>query len=173
MSKSRLHYDPMIAKLLLSRPGSAELVLEEGDRRVALLPLADAQERMRVAIDGVVVAGRVAIVGEEVFVDAAGALGRLTLRDPLAGPAMAEEAAGRLASPMPGKVVAVKVREGDLVRRGDVLLVLEAMKMEHSVVAPADGVVERLRFAAGDQVDEGVDLVGFRAADPPAAAGAS
>jgi 3-methylcrotonyl-CoA carboxylase alpha subunit len=154
---------------LVSQPGSAELLLEAGDRRAVLLRLPDAQGRMRVAIDGHVVGGAVAVVGDEIFIDAAGTLGRLTLRDPLAGEAVAEEAAGRLASPMPGKVVAVKVREGDRVRRGEVLLVLEAMKMEHSIVAPVDGIVERLRFAAGDQVDEGVDLVGLRAADKPAA----
>jgi len=48
---------------------------------------------------------------------------------------------------------------GATVHRGDVLLVLEAMKMEHSILAPADGVVSRLNVVAGEQVDEGAELL--------------
>jgi 3-methylcrotonyl-CoA carboxylase alpha subunit len=60
---------------------------------------------------------------------------------------------------MPGRVVAVHATPGARVKRGDVLLVLEAMKMEHAIAAPADGVVSRVHFAAGDLVDEGVELL--------------
>ncbi len=68
-------------------------------------------------------------------------------------------AAGPIMAPMPGRVVAVHVASGAAVQRGDVLLVLEAMKMEHSIVAPADGVISRLNAAVGEQVDEGVELL--------------
>ncbi|MCY4601312.1 MAG: acetyl/propionyl/methylcrotonyl-CoA carboxylase subunit alpha [Acidobacteria bacterium] len=68
-------------------------------------------------------------------------------------------AAGGLTAPMPGRVTVVNVSEGDRVQRGDTLLVLEAMKMEHSIVAPADGVVERLHYGQGDLVDEGAELL--------------
>jgi 3-methylcrotonyl-CoA carboxylase alpha subunit len=64
---------------------------------------------------------------------------------------------------MPGKVVAVRSEAGARVKRGAPLLVLEAMKMEHTIAAPADGVVESIRFRAGDQVDEGAELVKFKA----------
>ena len=66
---------------------------------------------------------------------------------------------GRLVAPMPGRVVAVSVAKGQAVRRGDPLMVLEAMKMEHTVAAPADGVVSEVWFAAGDLVEEGAELL--------------
>ncbi len=62
---------------------------------------------------------------------------------------------GALVAPMPGKVLKLAVAEGDSVSTGDVLVVLEAMKMEHELVAPADGTVSELRVAEGDQVDAG------------------
>ena len=67
--------------------------------------------------------------------------------------------AGPLTAPMPGRVTAVHVVAGATVRRGDVLMVLEAMKMEHAIAAPADSVVSRVCFAAGDLVDEGALLL--------------
>jgi acetyl-CoA/propionyl-CoA carboxylase biotin carboxyl carrier protein len=66
--------------------------------------------------------------------------------------AAALEGGGPLRAPLPGTVVAVEVAEGDAVAAGDVLLVLEAMKMEHPVVAPVDGTVRGLAVAAGDRV---------------------
>jgi 3-methylcrotonyl-CoA carboxylase alpha subunit len=67
--------------------------------------------------------------------------------------------AGPLTAPMPGRVTVVHVVAGANGRRGDVLMVLEAMKMEHAIAAPADGVVSRVCFAAGDLVDEGALLL--------------
>jgi 3-methylcrotonyl-CoA carboxylase alpha subunit len=85
------------------------------------------------------------------------------LRDLLAPPAGVETAKSRLAAPMPGKILAVHVAPGASVKRGQLLLVLEAMKMEHAITAPADGVVEAVNFAAGDVVDEGALLIAFAA----------
>jgi propionyl-CoA carboxylase alpha chain/3-methylcrotonyl-CoA carboxylase alpha subunit len=59
---------------------------------------------------------------------------------------------------MPGKVVAVTVSVGDKVARGQPLLTLEAMKMEHALTAPFDGEVESLAVSVGDQVSEGAVL---------------
>jgi len=84
-----------------------------------------------------------------------------TLDDPIAKADVDDAATDSLASPMPGKIVTVLVAEGDTVTRGQALLVLEAMKMEHTVKAPADGMIGHLPYRAGDQVDEGVVLVGF------------
>ncbi|MDF1484479.1 acetyl/propionyl/methylcrotonyl-CoA carboxylase subunit alpha [Ramlibacter sp. H39-3-26] len=74
-----------------------------------------------------------------------------------AGAAHAE--GGRLTAPMPGKVVSFAVRAGDKVARGQPLAVMEAMKMEHTIAAPADGVVRELLYAPGDQVAEGAELL--------------
>jgi 3-methylcrotonyl-CoA carboxylase alpha subunit len=71
---------------------------------------------------------------------------------------------GGLTAPMPGRVLAVLVEQGDSVRRGTPLLVMEAMKMEHTVLAPVDGTVEQLLCAPGEQVKEGVELLRLVAA---------
>jgi 3-methylcrotonyl-CoA carboxylase alpha subunit len=72
-----------------------------------------------------------------------------------------------LAAPMPGRVVQVLVAAGARVTRGQPLLLLEAMKMEHAVKAPADGIVTALRYQAGDLVEEGAELCDFEAAVAP------
>jgi 3-methylcrotonyl-CoA carboxylase alpha subunit len=93
----------------------------------------------------------------------------LVLVDPMTAVEADELSAGRLTAPMPGKVVAVHVAAGDAVKRGAPLLVLEAMKMEHTIVAPADGTIDGLPYAVGDQVEEGAELVKFKpAAERPA-----
>jgi 3-methylcrotonyl-CoA carboxylase alpha subunit len=86
----------------------------------------------------------------------------LTHADPLgvAGAEHEEEGTGLL-SPMPGKVIALLAKPGAAVEKGAPLLVLEAMKMEHTISAPHAGTVKSFRFAAGDQVEEGVALVEF------------
>jgi len=66
---------------------------------------------------------------------------------------------GRLTAPMPGKVVSFAVRPGDRVQRGQALAVMEAMKMEHTISAPADGVIAELLYGVGDQVAEGGELL--------------
>ena len=60
---------------------------------------------------------------------------------------------------MPGAVLSTAVAVGDEVQRGQLLLILEAMKMEHRITAPRDGTVEALHVAAGDQVENGQLLV--------------
>ncbi|HSV54082.1 MAG TPA: acetyl/propionyl/methylcrotonyl-CoA carboxylase subunit alpha [Burkholderiaceae bacterium] len=66
---------------------------------------------------------------------------------------------GRLTAPMPGKVVSFAVKAGDKVNKGQALAVMEAMKMEHTIAAPADGTVAELLYAPGDQVAEGSELL--------------
>jgi 3-methylcrotonyl-CoA carboxylase alpha subunit len=66
---------------------------------------------------------------------------------------------GRLSAPMPGKVVSFAVQTGDVVKTGQLLAIMEAMKMEHTIAAPFDGVVVELLYAPGDQVAEGAELL--------------
>jgi 3-methylcrotonyl-CoA carboxylase alpha subunit len=82
---------------------------------------------------------------------------RLSLKPELAGDAA--EAAGSLTAPMPGRIVKVMTKAGAKVGKGEALLILEAMKMEHTITAPADGKVKTVHYAAGEQVLEGAELV--------------
>jgi 3-methylcrotonyl-CoA carboxylase alpha subunit len=87
--------------------------------------------------------------------------------DPLAPSADEDPTAGRLTAPMPGRVTQLMVEPGDQVRRGEPLMIVEAMKMEHTITAPADGVVEAVRFGVGDLVEEGVELIALAAPGSP------
>lgn len=68
---------------------------------------------------------------------------------------------GGLTAPMPGKIIALHVKQGQIVKRGEALLVMEAMKMEHVVFAPVGGVIKDVFFSVGEQVSEGVALIGL------------
>lgn len=81
-------------------------------------------------------------------------------QDPLAQTRFEEEQnGGSLSAPMPGKILSISVESGDTVETGQLLLVLEAMKMEHSITAPHAGTVTELFFTQGDQVTEGAALL--------------
>ena len=84
---------------------------------------------------------------------------QITAIDLLAHAGEAAAEGGRLTAPMPGKVVSFAVQAGDTVAKGQPLAVMEAMKMEHTIAAPADGVVAELLYAPGDQVTEGAELL--------------
>jgi 3-methylcrotonyl-CoA carboxylase alpha subunit len=89
---------------------------------------------------------------------------KITAVDRLAHAGDTQAEGGRLTAPMPGKVVSFAVKAGDKVSRGQPLAVMEAMKMEHTIAAPADGTVEELLFAPGEQVGEGDELLRMVAA---------
>jgi 3-methylcrotonyl-CoA carboxylase alpha subunit len=98
-------------------------------------------------------------VGERAAVFAEGGSLELQEYDPVAHAADGAGAGGRLTAPMPGKVIAFMTKTGDAVKAGQPLAVMEAMKMEHTLAAPRDGVVAELLFAVGDQVSEGAELL--------------
>jgi 3-methylcrotonyl-CoA carboxylase alpha subunit len=126
-------------------------ILAGGERR--------ADAALSIVLDGV--QKQITVLDHEaetaVFLD--GESWRLTEIDPLAARAGEDPTAGRLTAPMPGRVTQLMVEPGTSVRRGQPLIVIEAMKMEHTVTAPADGVVEAVRFAPGDLVEEGAELI--------------
>jgi 3-methylcrotonyl-CoA carboxylase alpha subunit len=87
----------------------------------------------------------------------------LTVEDPAMLGTGQEEVVGRMTAPMPGKVVAIMVANGDHVDRGAPLVVLEAMKMEHTITAPVAGTVANIIYTVGDIVSEGAELISFEA----------
>jgi 3-methylcrotonyl-CoA carboxylase alpha subunit len=100
---------------------------------------------------------RAVLDGNDWHVLCDGVYRRLSLKSELAGDAA--EAAGSLTAPMPGRIVKVMTKPGAKVGKGEALLILEAMKMEHTITAPADGKVKTVHYAAGEQVLEGAELV--------------
>ena len=102
--------------------------------------------------------------GIDYVVFAEGAMARLRLIDPREVTAEQSAPGGSLRAPMPGKIIDVRVKDGETVSRGQPVIVLEAMKMEHTLTAPDDGTVKRVKYAIGDQVEEGVELCEFEAA---------
>jgi 3-methylcrotonyl-CoA carboxylase alpha subunit len=110
-----------------------------------------------IRLDGGAFKARAVRDGADWHVFAGGEHRRLTLEslEVEEGP----QGTGSLSAPMPGKIVAVLTNVGTAVSRGEALLVLEAMKMEHTITAPADGVVKAIHYAAGEQVLEGAQLL--------------
>ncbi|HET8583729.1 MAG TPA: biotin carboxylase N-terminal domain-containing protein [Jatrophihabitans sp.] len=127
----------------------------ETDLDAALV--AAAPDRVVLDVGGVRRAFDVAIDGDDVYVDSP--LGPVTLRRVPRFVDPAEQvAAGSLLAPMPGSVVRIAVAVGDAVKAGDPVLWLEAMKMQHRISAPADGVVAELPVHEGQQIDVGAVL---------------
>jgi 3-methylcrotonyl-CoA carboxylase alpha subunit len=100
-------------------------------------------------------------IGETVTVRRNGDTWRLRLPDPMAARPEDADASGRLVAPIPGQVTQVSAEPGMIVARGQVLVVLEAMKTVFRLAAPADGVVATVSCRVGDSVVEGQLLVGF------------
>ena len=78
---------------------------------------------------------------------------------PKPAPAAAGAGAVKINSPMPGNILSVKASAGQAVKKGDVLMILEAMKMENEICAPQDGTIASVQVAAGDSVESGDVLV--------------
>ncbi|URV27839.1 acetyl/propionyl/methylcrotonyl-CoA carboxylase subunit alpha [Burkholderia gladioli] len=112
-----------------------------------------------VTIGGERGAGRVVADGDNFHVFVDGTAESFVWENPLAHAGDAEHGGGRLTAPMPGKVIAVLVEAGQKVEAGAPLIVMEAMKMEHTIGAPSAGVVAEVLYAVGDQVADGAQLI--------------
>ncbi|MCR9278343.1 MAG: biotin/lipoyl-binding protein [Pseudomonadaceae bacterium] len=120
---------------------------------------ADGCER-RMVLSGEALRAHVVEVAGQLHICIGGSNETIVRVDPLAVSSMRQDAgSGKIESPMPGQVLSVAVAQGDQVAAGDVLVVVEAMKMEHQVTAPSAGRVERINCAPGARVDEGFELV--------------
>jgi len=157
----------------IGRPAGAGLpVTVDGEERVARVEAGAGG--LVVSLDGTV--GRpgsdrvVTGADGEAFALDAGRAARVTVVDQLARRLADEAGPGGACAPMHGRLVAVAVAPGDLVKAGAALFVVEAMKMEHTVKAPAAARVVAVRHAAGAQVAEGDEVVVLAAPDDPATA---
>ncbi|KFG94295.1 3-methylcrotonyl-CoA carboxylase [Burkholderia paludis] len=112
-----------------------------------------------VTLGGVRSSGRVYADGDTFHVFTQGAAETFEWRNLLAHAGDVEQGGGRLTAPMPGKVIAVLVEPGQKVEAGTPLIVMEAMKMEHTIGAPNAGVVAEVLYGVGDQVADGAQLL--------------
>ncbi|MDS1139836.1 acetyl/propionyl/methylcrotonyl-CoA carboxylase subunit alpha [Pusillimonas sp. SM2304] len=122
------------------------------------------QYRVRIRLGGADAFATVIVRGEALHVFRDGAVHVLQLHDAVAhAQDDGGDHGGGLTAPMPGKIISISVKAGDVVKSGDALLVMEAMKMEHTILAPADGTVQEVFFGVGDQVTDGVELIAISA----------
>ena len=116
---------------------------------------------LRVELAGLRLDTSVIVAGEKRHVFLNGRSFQLARVDPLYQGSEGQGAEGGLVAPMPGKVIAWLAQPDADVEKGAPLLILEAMKMEHTITAPTAGKVRGFRFAVGEQVTEGAELVDF------------
>jgi 3-methylcrotonyl-CoA carboxylase alpha subunit len=145
--------------VVVERTHDGSTVMEIDGCRLPLAARALDDVRHDVELDGQRMNLAVYALGETVavFADAGSAV--VAQIDPIAHAGDHAGEAGRLTAPMPGKLIALLVKVGEAVKRGQALAVMEAMKMEHTISAPRDGTVTALRYAVGDQVSEGGELL--------------
>ena len=135
-----------------------------GARTVRLRGELDGRGQLRVDWEGTRMDAAVIVAGEKRHVFLNGRAWVLAAIDPLYHGADASGAEGGLLAPMPGKVIALIAQAGAAVDKGAPLMILEAMKMEHTITAPAAGTVKAFHYAVGDQVGDGAELVDFETA---------
>ena len=140
------------------RDGSFEVRIGEEDEVRSAKLLSSGSDRFEIQLDDIQAGGYASKFGNRWYVDIPA--GSLVLTEKSRFPeADIADVEGGLAAPMPGKIVASEVSEGDSVNTSQLLVLMEAMKMEHQIVAAFDGVVAEVRVAVGDQVDNGELLV--------------
>ena len=141
------------------------LWMRVGQTDMPLQDISVSNTRVRVRSSHQVWHGEVVRAGDLFHVFHQGHHWQLVWHDPIAHAGEGEVDEGRLTAPMPGKIIAVLVTAGQHVDKGTPLLIMEAMKMEHTISAPAGGVVNALLYEVGDQVDEGAQLLALTFAE--------
>jgi propionyl-CoA carboxylase alpha chain len=149
-----LQDDDVTVAYRMGRRGDSVVEVAVGGRAIDASADDCTPDRVTLTVDGVTRRYTVQRVGAEAFVDGPDGSSRLVEHERL--PMTTEQVVeGSALAPMPGSVVRVTVGVGDRVEAGQVLVVLEAMKMEHSVHAGASGTVVEVDVAEGDQVETG------------------
>jgi len=157
--------EPLLAHLTYLHDGALQLAFGDvsGVLQFDTLPT-DGGARMDLQFQGQRQTVQTWQQGEIVHIFCALGATQITEIDALAHAGVAAADGGRLTAPMPGKVLSFAVKAGDVIKKGQALAVMEAMKMEHTIAAPADGTVAELLYAPGDQVSEGAELLKITAA---------
>jgi 3-methylcrotonyl-CoA carboxylase alpha subunit len=155
------HSEAAKASLTCLHDGGLQLSVGEVAGPLVFSPGADIQSGQGIDIQfaGQRLTAEVFTQGEVDHVFTSRGATQITAIDLLAHAGETHAEGGRLTAPMPGKVVSFAVKAGDKVEKGQPLAVMEAMKMEHTIAAPADGTVLELLYAPGDQVAEGAELL--------------
>ena len=141
------------------RPGRYELDLPGGRRSLTGAWQADGS--LSAWLEDLVLRANVVQSGQTLDIFFRGTRYRLELHDPALHEIETEAHGGNLAAPMPGKIVAVLTAAGAKVAKGTPLIILEAMKMEHTIIAPGKGTVKEIHYKVGEQVKDGAELLGF------------
>ncbi len=147
--------------------GGVAWQLTMGDHRITAKATRAPDGRMEMVLGDTREIVSVVRVADNITVRLDGEMWRLQLPDPIAAGAAEDETGDRLVAPIPGQVTQVLAEPGMVVARGQVMVVLEAMKTVFRLAAPSDGVVETVSCRAGDSVVEGQLLVGFAEGDFP------
>ncbi|HEU0222293.1 MAG TPA: biotin carboxylase N-terminal domain-containing protein, partial [Paracoccaceae bacterium] len=151
----RMGEEPVDARIEITGPGRFRVELMDHAHSVTLLdPAAGRWE-----IDGTRGTARVVVHAGGISVFGPEGAAHLALPDPLSSLRHGAEGGDRVVAPMPGLVKLVAAEPGGAVRKGDALLILEAMKMEHTLTAPRDGLVAEVLARAGEQVEDGAVLL--------------
>ena len=143
------------------REGGWTLRLDDQMVEASAQGTANGNAELDLTLDGRRCGATIVMQGERLHVFMNGRHDVLTLIDPLAYKAAAATGPEGMRAPMPGRVTALVAAPGTEVAKGSPLLVLEAMKIEHTIVAPSQGAVRAFKVAAGEQVGEGTELVDF------------
>ena len=142
--------------------GRVRLDLPDGPAEIG--PSRPSDTDATIWIDGVKSTLQVIRHGDDITVITGGRSHTLQIIDPLSPKGATADAGGQLTAPMPARIISVNVEAGQAVERGEALIVLEAMKTQMRVTAPADGIVTAVHCAVNDQVDDGATLVSFETA---------
>ncbi|MGF6606916.1 3-methylcrotonyl-CoA carboxylase alpha subunit [Paraburkholderia sp. WSM4175] len=149
--------------VIFARSGGTQALVQtlehDGVREDFTWSVGAGAHEFRATIGDARVTGRVFVDGDRFHVFCHGETLAFEWQNLLAHAADAEHGEGRLTAPMPGKVIAVLVEPGAVVEKGAPLIVMEAMKMEHTIGAPAAGTVAEVLYAVGDQVTDGAQLL--------------
>ena len=149
--------------LAMERDGNHWTLIHQNERHPITWSVATTRQghhTVRAQLNGTDTTATVIVRNEDIHIFLEGAVTILQLHDAVIhAQDESSDHGGSLTAPMPGKIIAITVQSGDTVKSGDTLLVMEAMKMEHTITAPLDGTVEEIFFMVGDQVTDGAQLI--------------
>ena len=154
--------DTVITIDAVMKPGHADVTVAGKSHRVVLGPCHHG--RMQIGLDDETYFAEVGRLGDRVSAVVPAGRYELELVDPFHYEPADSLPDARLTALMPGRVVKLMAKEGDTVKKGQSLLILEAMKMEHTIVSPRDGVIERVAFQENQLVPADAVLFAFREA---------